>query len=226
MATPVSAARSRGSSSGGGSAPERVYQWLRQQILTAQVPEGAFLDEVWVAESVGTSRTPVREAFHRLNAERFIDLLPRKGAQVRVVSARELEEVNATRHLIESHAAMSICAAGQGAPPVMYTLLDEMKQAEREQDWVQSVELNSDFHRAIVFAHGNAVLTELYDGLRSRQLRVALRALRSKTERVALIDAQHLGIVEALAANDGSAANRLITEHLRVAPEVAAALGR
>ena len=65
--------------------------------------------------SVGVSRTPVREAFRQLAAERFIALL-RKGAQVTSVTARELKEVYQSRRLIEGHAIASICAAGTGVP--------------------------------------------------------------------------------------------------------------
>ncbi|MGC0362909.1 DNA-binding GntR family transcriptional regulator [Rhodococcus sp. 27YEA15] len=205
------------------SAASRVSDWLRDGIISGRIAEGTFLDEVWVADSVGTSRTPVREAFHRLSAERFIDLLPRKGAQVHVVTARELDEVNSSRLLIESHAARSLCAESAGAPPEMHTLLDEMTAAEERRDWFDVVNLNWRFHRSMVRAHGNAVLAELYDTLRSRQQRVGLRALQSSPARVPLVNAQHRAIVDALDASDNDRLQVVLTEHLRTAPEIEAA---
>ncbi|MDQ8708089.1 GntR family transcriptional regulator [Streptomyces sp. LHD-70] len=206
------------------SASDRAYDWLREGIITGKLAEGTFLDEVKVAESVGTSRTPVREAFHRLSAERFIDLMPRKGAQVHVVTVRELEEVNASRLVIEGHAGRALCAAEAGAPPEMRDLVALMEEAERALDWVRAVQLNWRFHRAIVSAHGNAVLTEMYDTLQARQQRVGLRALESSSARVPIIDEQHRAIVDALDSHDSARLQDLLSQHLASAPEVREAL--
>lgn len=206
------------------SARDRAYEWVRDQIISGTLPAGRFLDEAWISESVGTSRTPVREAFHRLNSERFIDLLPRRGAQVRSVTTRELEEVYASRRLIEGHAARALCTVGAGAPVKLPALATAMEDAGREQDWFTVAKLDREFHRAIVDAHGNSVLVELYDALRSRQQRVAVRALQIRPQRVPEIDAQHRAIVAALADNDTELVTTLLNEHLRPIPEILAAL--
>jgi DNA-binding GntR family transcriptional regulator len=167
----------------------------------------------------------VREAFHRLNSEKFIDLLPRRGAQVRNVTSRELEEVYASRRLIEKHAARALCQAEAGAPSALDALAVEMEEAGREQDWFTVARLDRAFHRAIVDAHGNSVLTELYDALQSRQQRVAVRALQIRPQRVPEIDRQHRAIIDALARNDIDGVATLLDEHLRPIPEITAALG-
>ncbi|MEH3141474.1 MAG: GntR family transcriptional regulator [Mycobacterium kyogaense] len=207
------------------SARERAYEWVRDQIIRGTLPAGRFLDEAWISESVGTSRTPVREAFHRLHSERFIDLLPRRGAQVRSVTGRELEEVYAARRLIEGHAARALCAAGAGAPVTLPVLASAIEEAGREQDWFTVAQLDREFHRAIVDAHRNSVLVELYDALRSRQQRVAVRAMQIRPQRAPEIDAQHRAIVAALADNDVDLVSTLLDEHLRPIPEIMAALG-
>jgi DNA-binding GntR family transcriptional regulator len=207
------------------SARDRVYQWVRDEIIKGTLPAGRFLDEVWVSELVGTSRTPVREAFHRLNSEKFIDLLPRRGAQVRSVTSRELEEVYASRRLIEGHAARALCLAELGAPQPLDGLAQRMEDAGQEQDWFSVARLDRAFHRAIVDAHGNSILTELYDALRSRQQRVAVRALQIRPQRVPEIDRQHRAIIDALARNDVDGVAALLDEHLRPIPEITAALG-
>ena len=106
MSTPATADPSAAQ----GPARDRVYVWLRDEIIRGSIEGGRFLDELWVSGTMGVSRTPVREAFHRLAAEKFITLLPRKGAQVRTVTARELEEVYQSRQLIEGHAVTVLCA--------------------------------------------------------------------------------------------------------------------
>jgi len=214
------------SESGAGQpARDRVYQWVRDEIIRGTLPAGRFLDEVWVSELVGTSRTPVREAFHRLNSERFIDLLPRRGAQVRSVTSRELEEVYTSRRLIEGHAARALCLDGSGAPEALDALATQMEDAGRQQDWFAVARLDRAFHRSIVDAHGNSVLTELYDALQSRQQRVAVRALQIRPQRVPEIDRQHRAIIDALAHNDVDGVAALLDEHLRPIPEITAALG-
>ncbi|WP_033287911.1 GntR family transcriptional regulator [Amycolatopsis jejuensis] len=209
-----------------GPARERVYAWLRDGIIAGELEGGRFLDEQWVSGVVGVSRTPVREAFHRLEAERFISLLPRKGAQVRTVTARELEEVYQSRRLIEGHAIAEVCAAGRGAPPEMPGLIEEMEAAEAARDWFAVSGLDRRFHRAIVNAAGNSVLTELYDTLRSRQQRVAVRAMEARPERLPTIDAEHRALVAALEASDAEEALRVLNVHLRPVSEVVSELDR
>ncbi|WP_328609812.1 GntR family transcriptional regulator [Amycolatopsis sp. NBC_00345] len=211
---------------GGGPARDRVYAWLRDGIISGALEGGRFLDELWVSGVVGVSRTPVREAFHRLEAERFISLLPRKGAQVRTVTARELEEVYQSRRLIEGHALGEVCAARTGAPAEMAGLIEEMDRAGKDRDWFAVSGLDRQFHRAIVNAAGNTVLTELYDTLRSRQQRVAVRALEARPERLSIIDAEHRQLVAAIDGHEEAAARRLLNEHLRPVPEVVSALER
>lgn len=210
----------------GGNPParERVYTWLRDSIISGAIEDGRFLDEQWVSGIVGVSRTPVREAFHRLAAERFISLLPRKGAQVRTVTARELEEVYQSRRLIEGHAVSTVVSAGTGAPAEMAELLEPMEQAGRAGDWFECVALDRSFHRAIVAAAGNSVLTELYDALQSRAQRVGVRAVKARPERLGTINAEHRSLVAALDRNDEREALRVLHQHLRPVSEVTSML--
>jgi DNA-binding GntR family transcriptional regulator len=207
-----------------GPARDQVYAWLRDAIISGEIEGGRFLDEQWVSGIVGVSRTPVREAFHRLAAEHFISLLPRKGAQVRMVTARELEEVYQTRRLIEGHAIATLCATRAGTPAAMTELLDSMERAGADRDWFEVSGLDRSFHRAMVDAAGNSVLTELYDTLRSRQQRVAVRALTARPERLMVIDSEHRALVAALDRHDEAEATRILRQHLRPVAEVVSAL--
>jgi len=209
-----------------GPARERVYDWLRDEIIRGSLEGGQFLDEQWVSRTVGVSRTPVREAFHRLAAEHFILLMPRKGAQVRSVTARELEEVYQARRLIEGHAARSLCEAHHGAPEGMPALLEPMERAGAAHDWFEVASLNRQFHQIMVSTAGNSVITDLYEGLHSRQQRVGLRAMRARPERVGTVDAEHRALVAALDAFDAERAIAVLDEHLRPVPEVVSVLPR
>ena len=136
------------------SARERAYDWIGNAILTGVFTEGEFLDEIALAREVGTSRTPVREALHRLQAERFVELVPRRGAQVRVVNATEMHEIYQARFVIEADAVSRICGRRQGSPSDSRELIEAMEAAARDRDWNQVAQLDQLFHSSIVRHRG------------------------------------------------------------------------
>ena len=196
-------------------ARERVYLYVREQILRGTFAGGTFVEEEQISAAIGVSRTPVREAFHRLQAERFIDLLPRRGARVRQVTAQELVQLYETRRMIEGHVASRICRDGIAVPAQMPELLGRMRDADAGADLYAHVELNRLFHRAMVAAPGNDVLTELYDSLSSRQQLVAMTALGTDPRRLDVILAEHAELIDALGARDEARACDVLDRHLR-----------
>ncbi len=193
---------------------ERVYLYVREQILRGRYPGGAFIEEGDIAAAMGVSRTPVREAFHRLQAERFIDLLPRRGAQVRQVTAQELADLYETRRMIEGYALARICRERITAIEPMRRILAAMDVAS-DDDHFPRVELNREFHFAMVTAVGNEVLSELYQSLGSRQQRVAMRAITVDPGRIARIRVEHHELLDALEAHDEARARAVLDLHLR-----------
>ena len=207
------------------SARERVYAYVRGAILHRQVRPGAFLEEEQVSAAVGVSRTPVREAFHRLEAERWIDLLPRRGALVRQVTAQELVDVYEARRVIETHAARRLCAERRAVPRAAWELLQAMR-TDPAPEIGDHVELDQAFHRALVATLGNDVMIEMYDGLRSRQQRVALSAFGADPSRLLTILDEHATLLDALAAHDDAMAERILERHLRPLAEIMDRLGK
>src|SRR5918912_4155998 len=111
------------------SATTRVYQHLKRAILEQLHPGGTLLTEAEIAEAVGVSRTPVREALLRLEAEGLIRLYPKKGALVLPVSAQEIADVVETRQLVEEHAARKAVPA----PPGLIERLEELLERQKAQ---------------------------------------------------------------------------------------------
>ena len=202
------------------SARERAYGWIAQAILSGTFSEGQFLDEVALAREVGTSRTPIREALHRLQAERFVDLVPRKGAQVRVVTVTEMRQIYQTRFVIEADALTRICARRLGAPPESHELVEGMERARRDQNWDELARLDQLYHASIVRHTGNAVMADIYESLRPRQIRLAVKNLHSSPERLPLIEREHRELVTALDEHDGERGVGIIETHLREVPEL------
>lgn len=182
--------------------------------------EGQFLDEVTLAREVGTSRTPVREALHRLQAEGYVDLVPRRGAQVRVMTSRELREIYQARFVIESDAITKICRKRKGAPPGMAQLLDEMEEAGRQEEWRSFAQMDQVLHLSLVQHQGNTVLAEMYESLGPRHTRLAVRTLVEATERLEVIEKEHREIFSALEAHDAERAVEVLGRHLREIPEI------
>ncbi len=193
---------------------ERVYLYVREQILRGRFVGGSFVEEEQISSALGVSRTPVREAFHRLEAERFIDLLPRRGALVRQVTAQELIDLYEARRMIESHAISRICREEIPLPAEMGTILAQLDERP-EGDYFGRIELNRDFHFAMVAAVGNVVLSELYQSLGARQQRVAMTAISTDPSRIARIRKEHHALIEALSEYDEAKALGILEQHLR-----------
>ena len=193
---------------------ERVYLYVREQILRGRFPGGSFIEEEEISSALGVSRTPVREAFHRLEAERFIDLLPRRGALVRQVTAQELLDLYEARRMIESHAIRRICREELPLPADMHAILAELERLPQG-DYFNRVELNREFHFVMIAALGNVVLSDLYQSLGSRQQRVAMTAISTDPTRVARISKEHHALIAALSEWDEEKALAILEQHLR-----------
>lgn len=205
------------------AARERVCDYLRRAILRGELKAGAFLEEEAVGRATGVSRTPVREAFHKLEAERYLELHPRRGARVREVTAREMLEVYETRRLIEGFAVNRICREALRLPTSLVPHVATMRELG-DRDRARHVEMDRLFHRSLVEAAGNDVLLETYDRLRARQECVAMTALNADPSRLPTILDEHEAILAALGRGDAEAAVAVLDRHLQPIGHVIAKL--
>ncbi|MBO0676551.1 GntR family transcriptional regulator [Mycolicibacterium sp. S2-37] len=202
------------------SASQRAYGWIRDAILSGEYAEGEFIDEVALAARVNTSRTPVREALQRLQVERYVDLLPRRGAQVRVVTAVEMREIYQARFVLESDALRTICQRRAGVPDRARGLIEEMERAGESRDWNGFAQLDQLFHSEIVRHQRNAVIAELYDALQPRQVRLGTRTLAEAPARLTIIEREHRELIAALDRHDAEASVAVLRQHLHEVPEL------
>ncbi len=204
------------------SAVTTAYEWLRDGIVLGTLEPGAFIDEATVVEAAGISRTPVREAFHRLAGEGFVELVPRRGAQVRRLTAEDVSEIYSARRLLETHAAQEICLRRIIPPQDRIDDLIARQEALLIDSGVSNPAEFSDldrmFHRTYIEAEGNSLLINLYDSMWPQHERLAMRQgqLLSASEIREIID-QHRGIADAIRRFDADEASRLIEIHLQPA---------
>ncbi|SFP83925.1 transcriptional regulator, GntR family [Tranquillimonas alkanivorans] len=193
-------------------------------ILQGDVKGGEFIEEKELSEAVGVSRTPVREAFHRLQSDHFISLVPHRGAVVRQITAQELSELYEARRLIESHAVRRICEEKKPIPGILRQLETAIVETSGSQEFLRRAEMDQALHRNIVALIDNNVMVELYDQLQVRQQRVAIAAMQARPERSKTIDAEHRQLIEALEQHDADRAVKVISAHLRPVFDVISSL--
>lgn len=197
-------------------ATNRAYQHAKRMILQDSYKGGDLLSEGEVAQELGMSRTPVREAFLRLEAEGLLRLYPKKGALVVPISAGEVEIVMETRRLIEKFAITKLLDSGV-QPEIYGQLMDLVaiqESATVTGDHHKFSEADREYHAKLVESTRNTILIDLYHVLRDRQIRMGFNALIFDTLRTKLILEQHRGIAEAIAQGDRDRALNLMDVHL------------
>jgi len=195
-------------------AAERVYTHVKEAVLDRRYEGGILLNEGELAEAVGVSRTPVREALLRLEAEGLLKLYPKKGALVLPVSAQEIADVVETRLLVELHAVNKVVPAPARLIARLEELLEEQRVHQVAGDLAAFARADRSFHAEIVRASGNRILSHLYDQLRDRQLRMGVATMHAEPGRVAKNVAEHTEILDALRGGDARGASALVERHV------------
>jgi DNA-binding GntR family transcriptional regulator len=184
-------------------------------IIDLTLPPGHIVTEMDIATVTGLSRTPVREAFLRLDAERLIQLIPRRGALVTVVTARQIRELSKTRLVLELHAAQEIVANRIDVADALFPLIE--KQAAllaQGEGFPEIIAADREFHTAIISAVGNTELTELYRSMGDRQQRTGVTSFSVVPGRAANAIVHHRRIADALKRFDLADAEDALREHL------------
>lgn len=194
------------------SQPEVAYQWMKSYISAIPRDEETFLNEAVLAKSTGTSRTPVREALLRLEAEGFVKRIPHKGAYVPPISDPDVRAILQARSVVEKWAVSALEAMPESQIEAFQRVIDE--QHEAKDDPARFIELDTEFHTLVVRAGGNPILADFYASLRQRQLRIGVRAVTRGTDRAGDVLREHQLIVDALRSRSVDGAHKAIDAHL------------
>jgi DNA-binding GntR family transcriptional regulator len=199
------------------TATERAYGFTKGRVLDATFAGGDLITEGEVANALGMSRTPVREAFLRLEGEGLLRLYPKRGALVVPVSVGEVDAVMETRMLVERFALDKVLEKG-AAPDIADALTAAIAQQEEHAaagDTDGFVRVDREFHTTFVTAAGNPIVTGVYDSLRDRQQRMVITSLLRDAKRVASILVEHRALADAIRAGDRERAQSVLSAHLR-----------
>lgn len=191
-----------------------VYNTLRKAILRGEFQPGERLMEIMLANRLGVSRTPVREAMRQLENDGLVIMIPRKGAQVAKITRQELSDVLEVRKGLEILAAEKAC---ERIRPEMEKLLVDREKAFRKlmdtDDITAIAEADVAFHEVIYEATGNRRLIQLLNNLREQMYRFRVEHLKNKEGRQALVD-EHRAITDAILSHDAEKAKTLAGIHI------------
>lgn len=195
-----------------------LHRRLETEIVTGRIEPGSRLDEQEIAERYGCSRTPVREAFRLLAADRLVELRGRQGAAVRSIGAQTLIEMFQVMGELEG-----LCArlAARRVTPAQSQALQAIhaRLIAAAGDSVDVFyDINAEFHEAIYEAANNAFLADETRRLRNRVAAYRRRVTHMPT-RVEDTIREHEEIMEAILAHDPEAAHRAMRAHLTLLGE-------
>ena len=197
----------------GKSSGEDAYNTLLESIREGRYQPGDRLREEEVSEQLSMSRTPVREALRRLEADSIVEHKPRQGAVVRKLSHSEVVELYEMRVVLERTAAEM--AARHGAEAEFDALEDLNRLINEERsDPAKAAAINKDFHRGLYLACRNRFLLEAARSLNNSLLLLGPTTFADEA-RVDVVVTQHQAIIDALRTRDSELAGTKAEEHLQ-----------
>jgi DNA-binding GntR family transcriptional regulator len=195
-----------------------VYWQLLEEIRAGHLAPGARLTETELASRLSVSRTPVREAIRRLEADGLVTHEPRVGAMVRRLDYTEVMELYEMRSVLEGAAAKM---AARSASAVEIEELSAINEdlAQATDDPVRSAALNQRFHLALMDAARNRYLVRSVQGVHRNLLILGPTTLEEAGRAKAAV-AEHSEILDAIAARDGASAEAAMRRHMDAAQRV------
>jgi len=208
---------------------QEVLGALRAAILAGTIPAGSRLLEAEVAQRMGVSRAPVREAIRHLEQEGLVEFFPHRGAVVVGLPEREVDAIFELRAIIEARATANVATT---ATPEQLAelegLIEEMRLVLPSRDVEAIAEVDLRFHGLIVEWSGLTLLRHIWssvDGLvRLRSYQALDRPGKAAREFLANAAGSHQALIDALRAGDPQAAAKAATEHVIDVPTMIAGL--
>ena len=191
-----------------------VFNTLRQAIITGEFAPGERLMEIALANRLGVSRTPVREAIRKLELEGLVVMIPRKGAEVARITEKDLRDVLEVRCSLEELAAeLATERMNDEYREKIEKSLKEFEQAIQRGDNGEIADSDMEFHDVIFDATGNARLIQILNNLREQMYRYRLEYVKD-TEYHAVLLREHQELVAAMFASKKDEARKIMKRHI------------
>ena len=191
-----------------------VFNTLRQAILRGELKPGERLMEIQLANKLGVSRTPIREAIRKLELEGLVLMIPRKGAEVAEITEKSLRDVLEVRRALEELAVELACE--KITPEQIQELKDaaaSFRDSLQEGDITRIAEADVKFHDVIYLATDNQKLIQLLNNLREQMYRYRVEYLKRSDFHQQLMD-EHEEIIETIERGQKDQAVQVVCQHV------------
>ena len=191
-----------------------VFKTLRQAILKGELEPGERLMEIQLAERLGVSRTPIREAIRKLELEGLVLMIPRKGAEVARISESSLRDVLEVRRALEELAIDLACQRmTEEELEELKVTQEKFSLAIKSGDAMQIAETDERYHEIIYLSTKNERLVQILNNLREQMYRYRLEYIKDEDKRqILLIEHEH--ILKALSLRHVQEAKQAVREHI------------
>lgn len=191
-----------------------VFNTLRQAILRGELKPGERLMEIQLANKLGVSRTPIREAIRKLELEGLVLMIPRKGAEVAEITEKSLCDVLEVRGALEELAVQIACDR------ITLEEIEQLKQAAQDfeavlnsDDVTKIAEADVAFHDVIYLSTDNQRLVQLLNNLREQMYRFRVEYLKRQDSHQKLLT-EHKSIIEKLENREKEGASEIMRQHI------------
>lgn len=191
-----------------------VFNTLRKAILTGQLKPGERLMEVHLANKLGVSRTPIREAIRKLELEGLVIMIPRRGAEVAEITEKSLSDVLEVRRALDALSVELACdRITEEEMQELKRACDEFEGAVKGKDVSLIAKADVALHDIIVKATGNQRLQQLVNNLAEQMYRYRFVYIKDESQHDKLV-AEHKEIYESIAKRDRERAAKAAKLHI------------
>jgi DNA-binding GntR family transcriptional regulator len=196
------------------SAGEHIFEHLKQAIIRGDIPSGSRIVETRIAETMGVSRTPVREAIHKLEREGLLVKQPASGFTVTGLTRKDIEECFGIRAVLEGYAAL--LATVRHTPDQLKPLIrkNELFRKHLEKDDLKALpKINTELHNMIYDLSGSPKLIKMINDLKEQILRFREIILQNKT--LALVSLKdHSDMIAMMQERRAEEVEKVVREHI------------
>ncbi|WP_182916919.1 GntR family transcriptional regulator [Bacillus sp. PK3_68] len=199
---------------------DKVYKQIKKAILFGGITSNEIFTEVQLAETLNTSRTPVRAAIQDLVKEGLLVSIPRKGLTVRKLTQEEQDEVFLLRSAIEVEAVKKLIKVITSPEQLrsLKLILEQQEEALQNDDAVRFVELDHEFHLSLTRLANFTIIEQVLNNLHNLTRLMGLKAV-SKQGRMKNVLMEHKQIIQALEEKNPELASQMILNHLEKTKE-------
>lgn len=191
-----------------------VYKKLRRAILMEELKAGDRLTEIYLADKLGVSRTPIREAIRKLELEGLVIMLPRRGTVVAEITEKSLKDVLEVRRVLDMLSAELACERmDENGEKALEKACRDFEKAIRNRDLGDIAQKDVALHNIIVEASGNNVLQQIIGNLSEQMYRYRVKYLKDDSKYETLVK-EHQAIYASIIKRDKKTAARLAKEHI------------